>query len=113
SDARWEAFGEIAREYYKDGQTNLLTLPPRTYERKATNGIMVHLGQNLHDWRREGRTVPESMPEDLRDFMEGCGAIDVLARAVVNRRRRGRRGGDKGREVSALVSEGANVVSGV
>ncbi|MGC4773674.1 hypothetical protein ACLQ25_32530, partial [Micromonospora sp. DT44] len=112
SDARWEAFGEIAREYYGDRQKNLLTVPPQTYERQATNGIMVHLGQNLHDWRREGRTVPKSMPKDLKNFLEGCGAIDVLAKAVVPTRRRGRRGGDKGREVSARVSEAAGVVSG-
>ncbi|MGC4773741.1 hypothetical protein ACLQ25_32895, partial [Micromonospora sp. DT44] len=82
SDARWEAFGEIARDYYKDGQENLLTVPPRTYERQATNGIVVHLGQNLYDWRREGRTVPKSMPKDLKDFLEGCGAIGDVAKAA-------------------------------
>ncbi|MGC4773700.1 hypothetical protein ACLQ25_32680, partial [Micromonospora sp. DT44] len=85
SDARWKAFGEIAREYYGDGQTNLLTLPPQTYEREATNGIVVHLGRELYDWRREGRTVPKSMPKDLKDFLEGCGAIGDVARAVVSR----------------------------
>ncbi|MGC4773720.1 hypothetical protein ACLQ25_32785, partial [Micromonospora sp. DT44] len=113
SDARWEAFAEIARGYYGDREKNLLTIPPKTYEREATNGIMVHLGQDLHNWLREGRTVPESMPDDLKDFLEGCGAIGDVARAVAPRRGGGRRGGDKGREVSALVSEAANVVSGV
>ncbi|MGC4773744.1 hypothetical protein ACLQ25_32910, partial [Micromonospora sp. DT44] len=84
---------------------NLLTVPPQTYEREATNGILVHLGQNLHDWLREGKTVPKGMPDDLKDFLEDCGAIGVLAKAVVSAPGGGRRGGDKGREVSALVSE--------
>ncbi|MGC4773734.1 hypothetical protein ACLQ25_32860, partial [Micromonospora sp. DT44] len=81
SEARWEAFGEIAREYYGYRERNLLTVPPRTYEREATNGIVVHLGQDLRNWRREGNTVPKSMPEDLKDFLEGCGAIGDVARA--------------------------------
>ncbi|MGC4773742.1 hypothetical protein ACLQ25_32900, partial [Micromonospora sp. DT44] len=78
----WEAFGEIAREYYGDGQTNLLTVPPQKYERQATNGIMVHLGRDLYNWRQEGKTVPKNMPEDLKNFLEDCGAIGVLAKAV-------------------------------
>ncbi|MGC4773746.1 hypothetical protein ACLQ25_32920, partial [Micromonospora sp. DT44] len=77
----WEAFGEIAREYYGDRQENRRIIPPKKYERRATNGIMVHLGRDLYNWRREGNTVPKSMPEDLKDFLEGCGAIGDVAKA--------------------------------
>ncbi|MGC4773723.1 hypothetical protein ACLQ25_32800, partial [Micromonospora sp. DT44] len=82
TEEEWVAFDEIARDYYKDGQRNLLTLPPRTYNRKTTNGIVVHLGKNLHNWREEGRRIPGDMPQYVRDFLEGCGAIGVLAKAV-------------------------------
>ncbi|MGC4773725.1 hypothetical protein ACLQ25_32815, partial [Micromonospora sp. DT44] len=78
----WVAFDEIARDYYKDGQGNLLPAPLQTYEREATNGIVVHLGKNLHNWRQEGRKIPSDMPKDLKDFLEGCGAICDVAKAV-------------------------------
>ncbi|MGC4773724.1 hypothetical protein ACLQ25_32805, partial [Micromonospora sp. DT44] len=84
TEEEWVAFDEIARDYYKDGPKNLLTLPSKKYEREATNGIMVHLGKDLRGWRRQGKTVPKSMPKDLKNFLEGCGAIGDVARAVVS-----------------------------
>ncbi|WP_433113903.1 hypothetical protein [Micromonospora sp. CA-246542] len=110
TDARWVAFGEIARDYYGNGEKNLLTVPPKLYQKRASNGIMVHLGQNLADWRREGKTVPKSMPDDLRDFLEYCGAIGAVARAITPKR--GAKKGEKRSRASARFSEGAGVVSG-
>ncbi|MGC4773729.1 hypothetical protein ACLQ25_32835, partial [Micromonospora sp. DT44] len=82
TEEEWEAFDEIARDYYKDGQKNLLPAPSQTYERQATNGIVVHLGRDLYNWLREGRRIPGDMPEDLKDFLEGRGAIGDVAKAV-------------------------------
>ncbi|MGC4773731.1 hypothetical protein ACLQ25_32845, partial [Micromonospora sp. DT44] len=73
TEKEWVAFDEIARDYYKYGQENLLPAPSQTYKRKATNGIVVHLGRDLYNWRQEGRQLPGDMPKDLKDFLEGCG----------------------------------------
>ncbi|MGC4773732.1 hypothetical protein ACLQ25_32850, partial [Micromonospora sp. DT44] len=84
TEEEWVAFDEIARDYYKDGQENRRKLPPQTYKRKATNGIVVYLGKNLYDWRQEGKQIPGDTPKDLKDFLEGCGAIGDVARAVAS-----------------------------
>ncbi|MGC4773737.1 hypothetical protein ACLQ25_32875, partial [Micromonospora sp. DT44] len=82
TEEEWVAFDEIARDYYRDGQENLLTAPSADYQRWATNGVLVHLGKDLYNWRQEGRQIPGDMPQYVRDFLEGCGAIGDVAKAV-------------------------------
>ncbi|MEU0551438.1 hypothetical protein [Micromonospora sp. NPDC005979] len=84
----WAAFDEVAREFYADGTENVLEIPTQMYERQASNGVVVHLGRDLQNWMRGPGTVPKGMPAATKKFLEECGAIGSLARAIVPSRQR-------------------------